>query len=1080
MTFIKSVLSYLLSVFAAVVATMGLSSPSHAFVNQVVIDSVNTANFNPVPLGSSTPSTTAVGYTIYTGRIFGLLDPSNQLNSGITDIGLASWSGFPSAAPNGMAQYVSQFTIVTPTNPAQRSGLLIYEVSNRGGNAISTTALVQGATYVQSGWQGDLLSQCSGVNSPAAALYPCINISNPTAGYGGGGGAYGTTSASFPYFSAPAGLTSYVLQVPVATTDGNPAPGYTGNVSNNTITGSVYSHIKATPPLAANTFTAQLVVYSSPFTPYQPANISDTTTPQFYSVTSQSIGGAETGKTTLTSSQWSWAYCPNGPSGAGYTPNPTWICINNGAPFNVNNLYEMVYTAANPLVQGVGFASTRDIVSFLRYGTSAPGGGTNPLAGTITKSMIVGVSQSGAYARSLVFYGFNQDESNRIVFDGAWVIISGRILWMMPRWSQPNVLQNLDMGGGEGPTWWGDWPNQARNLPANGILHRCNATTPNTCPQVLDTWGGNEFYISKMGVNSTGYCTTCTSEIPNPPNVYRYYVAGATHGGGAVTFNWVNPSSLAVPFSATQMYPTSPIPENFTNNALQSDFVQFLMNGTPMPPSVSGLTFPSFAQGQLIPSTSVSWPAIPGVPYAGNQALPPIIYNFGPGENYANQSGVPTIEPPTIQQVLTAYVPTVNTDGNENVGSIPTVLNQAPLGTYMSWNVIPNGPYVGQDVLLNAGYYPFWDTKANRTAHSDPRPSLEERYGTHLGYNCVVQQAASQAVQQRFLLPSDQQTLVTLAANGNVLTTGFAPTTADVANAHNKLCGLTTTHDFNGAYRSSVLWRDVSGNVGMWLMNGSAISSTAVLGNVAAVWSVTGQRDFNGDGNTDVLWRDTSGNVGIWLMNGTTVQSSTVLGNVPNNWSIVGTGDFNGDGLADILWRDTSGNVGMWLMNGTSILTSAVVGNVSTNWVVAGADAHGDIFWRNSTTGEVGMWVMNGTKIANTVDFGPVAPTWTIVATGDFDGNGSEDILWRDTSGNVGMWLMNGTSILSTSVVGNMPLTTSIAETGDINGDGTSDILWTDSSGNVTAWFMNGATISSTAAYGNVGTSWSVQALNAN
>ena len=46
---------------------------------------------------------------------------------------------------------------MTPTNPAQRSGLMIYEVPNRGGNAIDTGALIQGATYVQSGWQGDLL-----------------------------------------------------------------------------------------------------------------------------------------------------------------------------------------------------------------------------------------------------------------------------------------------------------------------------------------------------------------------------------------------------------------------------------------------------------------------------------------------------------------------------------------------------------------------------------------------------------------------------------------------------------------------------------------------------------------------------------------------------------------------------------------------------------------------------------------------------------------------------------------------------------------------------------------------------------
>jgi len=67
----------------------------------------------------------------------------------------------------------------------------------------------------------------------------------------------------------------------------------------------------------------------------------------------------------------------------------------------------------------------------------------------------------------------------------------------------------------------------------------------------------------------------------------------------------------------------------------------------------------------------------------------------------------------------------------------------------------------------------------------------------------------------------------------------------------------------------------------------------------------------------------------------------------------------------------------------------------------------------------------------------------TIAGIGDFDGNGSEDILWRDTSGNVSIWLMNGTSILSTTVLGNVPLTWTVAETGDYNGDGMTDILWT-------------------------------------
>ena len=75
-------------------------------------------------------------------------------------------------------------------------------------------------------------------------------------------------------------------------------------------------------------------------------------------------------------------------------------------------------------------------------------------------------------------------------------------------------------------------------------------------------------------------------------------------------------------------------------------------------------------------------------------------------------------------------------------------------------------------------------------------------------------------------------------------------------------------------------------------------------------WSVVGTGDFNGDGFGDILWRDSSGNVATWLMNGATVMSAAGLGNVSTStWTVVGTGDFNGDGQADILWQDNLGDV---------------------------------------------------------------------------------------------------------------------------------------------------------------------------
>ena len=287
------------------------------------------------------------------------------------------------------------------------------------------------------------------------------------------------------------------------------------------------------------------------------------------------------------------------------------------------------------------------------------------------------------------------------------------------------------------------------------------------------------------------------------------------------------------------------------------------------------------------------------------------------------------------------------------------------------------------------------------------------------------------------------------------------------------------THDFNGDGFSDVLWLDTTHDVGMWLMNGATILKGVVFNSVPAQWSVVGQRDFNGDGFADILWRDNVGNVGMWLMNGTTIVQAGSFSSIPTQWSVAGTGDFNGDGKADILWIDTSNNLGIWFMNGTTITRTAVVGQLPANWIVVGSDMKGDVFLRNTATGDVGIWVMNGAQVAQSVDLGPVSLNWTVAGIGDFDSNGSTDLLWRDTAGDVAIWLMNGTTIASSTVLNNLPLSWTIGQTGDYNGDGKSDILWVDNTGNVGIWFMNATSVASVSFYGNLGTNWSVQSLGA-
>jgi hypothetical protein len=304
----------------------------------------------------------------------------------------------------------------------------------------------------------------------------------------------------------------------------------------------------------------------------------------------------------------------------------------------------------------------------------------------------------------------------------------------------------------------------------------------------------------------------------------------------------------------------------------------------------------------------------------------------------------------------------------------------------------------------------------------------------------------------------------------------------------------TATHDYNGDGYSDILWHDTSGDVAIWLMNGTSVlnPNTAGVGNVATNWSIVGSGDFNGDGKWDILWHDTVGDVAIWEMNGIQVLNPNTagVGNVGGSWQIVGTGDFNGDGKSDILWRDGTGNVAIWLMNGTTVLNvnSAFVGLVptaTTTWQIVGTgdfngDGKSDILWRDGS-GDVAIWEMKGTTVLNpnTAGVGNVPTNWSIVGTGDFNGDGKSDILWHDSVGDVAIWEMNGTSVLNpnTAGVGNVTTGFQIDGSGDYNAAGKSDVLWRDSSGNVAIWEMNGTTVlnPNTAGVGNVSTVWTIQ-----
>ena len=127
--------------------------------------------------------------------------------------------------------------------------------------------------------------------------------------------------------------------------------------------------------------------------------------------------------------------------------------------------------------------------------------------------------------------------------------------------------------------------------------------------------------------------------------------------------------------------------------------------------------------------------------------------------------------------------------------------------------------------------------------------------------------------------------------------------------------------------------------------------------------------------------------------------------------------DFNGDGQSDLLWRGDYGAGGAGAYEG-SILS----------W----------IDWDGTDQGYTSGFVYD------TNTSGPIPEEWVIAGTGDMDGNGRSDLVWRNGDGSVIVWLMesDGTGYTTTFLYSGTIANWRIAGIGDLDGDGQDDILW--------------------------------------
>jgi hypothetical protein len=260
------------------------------------------------------------------------------------------------------------------------------------------------------------------------------------------------------------------------------------------------------------------------------------------------------------------------------------------------------------------------------------------------------------------------------------------------------------------------------------------------------------------------------------------------------------------------------------------------------------------------------------------------------------------------------------------------------------------------------------------------------------------------------------------------------------------------------------------------------------IAQVPTEWKIIGTGDFNNDGHGDILWRHDSGVLAIWEMAGTGVKNGywleTTVPDLPALSEKPFVADFNGDGVSDLLWQGKrltkpdngppslgGGPLGAddlfssnytylsqtWTMAAGSTAPATVkTGSSISRWTAAVGQFDGaggiDRFSR-AFDGETFFELSSGSVLP-----GPsVSAEWEVKAVGDFDGDGTSDLLWHNQqNGIVSVWqVQNGTYKKSVTLAYVPVAEWQVLGAADVDGDGVSEILWRNKNGQVSVWLMS-------------------------
>jgi hypothetical protein len=432
--------------------------------------------------------------------------------------------------------------------------------------------------------------------------------------------------------------------------------------------------------------------------------------------------------------RWSFAKLEEGK----VVPDASHIYLTSG--FVPGKRYQVIYTTTGAPVIGLGLLTARDIVAFLRYGTSQAG---NPFAGGVQHAYAFGASQSGRYLRQFLYLGLNEDEQERLVFDGLLVHIAGgkRGGDFNQRIGQPSSTLHPSMSD------LFPFTDTVQTDPETGrtdsLLARLAARKK--LPKIFFTNSSSEYWRGDASLVHTD--VKGTRDVPPSSSVRIYHYAGTQHASGTLPLTDTSPIDGSRGQHLFNCVDYTPL--------LRAGLVRldrWITAQEAPPPS----RHPCLADGTAVPpeQTAPIFAAIPGVQFPAE--LPRVVrLDFGPEA----EAGIATILPPRVGQAYPHFVSAVDADGNERSGiRLPDI--SVPLATYTGWN--GRHPEMGapdQIMGLIGATIPFAPTQIEREASGDPRLSIEERYQSKADYLVRVTKAAQELVAEGYLLGDDVQTV---------------------------------------------------------------------------------------------------------------------------------------------------------------------------------------------------------------------------------------------------------------------------------------------------------------------------------